>query len=49
MDAQTAQFGYIPLALGITAKYDLGIHQMDICSPFLGVDLENEICMRPLQ
>jgi len=33
----------------IAAIYDLEIHHMDVCTAFLGVDLEEEIYMHPLQ
>jgi hypothetical protein len=41
--------GHVRLALAIAAKYDLEIHQMDVCTAFLGVDLEEEIYMHPPQ
>jgi hypothetical protein len=41
--------GHLRLPLAIAAKYDLEIHQMDVCTAFLGVDLEEEIYMHPLQ
>jgi len=47
--APTARLGHVKLALMITAKYDLEIHQMDVCTAFLGVDLEEEIYMHPPQ
>jgi len=43
--APTACLGPVQLALAIAAKYDLEIHQMDICTAFLGVDLEEAIYM----
>jgi hypothetical protein len=43
--APTASLGHIRLALAIAAKYDIEIHQMDVCTAFLGVDLEEEIYM----
>jgi hypothetical protein len=43
--APTARLGHARLALAVAAKYDLQIHQMDICTAFLGVDLEEEIYM----
>jgi hypothetical protein len=43
--AQTARLGHIRLALAIAAKYDLEIQQIDICTAFLGVDLEEELYM----
>jgi len=43
--APTAHLGHVRLALAIAAKYDLDIHQMDVCTAFLGVDLEEEIYM----
>jgi hypothetical protein len=45
MYAPTARLGQVRLALAIAAKYDLEIHQMDICTAFLCVDLEEEIYM----
>jgi len=47
--APTARLGHVRLALAIAAKYDLEIHQMDLCTAFLGVDLEEEIYMHPPQ
>jgi len=47
--APTARLGHIWLAVAITAKYNLEIHQMDLCTAFLGVDLEEENYMHPLQ
>ena len=47
--APTARLGHVRLPLAIAAKYDLEIHQMDICTAFLGVDLEEEIYMHPPQ
>ena len=47
--APTARLGHVRLALAIAAKYDLEIHQMDVCTAFLGVDLEEEIYMHLLQ
>ena len=41
--APTARLGHVRLALAIAAKYDLKIHQRDICTAFLGVDLQEEI------
>ena len=38
--APTARLGHLRLALAITAKYHLQIHQMDVATAFLGVDLE---------
>jgi hypothetical protein len=43
MYAPTARSGKVRLALAIAAKYDLEIHQMDVCMGFLGVDLEEDI------
>jgi len=45
----TARLGHVRLALAIAAKYNLEIHQMDVCTAFLGVDLEEEIYMHPPQ
>jgi len=47
--APTARLGHVRLALAITAKYNLQIHQMEVCTAFLGVDLEDEIDMHPPQ
>jgi hypothetical protein len=47
--ALTARLGHVWLALAIAAKYDLKIHQMDDCTAFFGVDLEEEIYMHPPQ
>ena len=49
MYAPTARLGHVRLALAIATKYDLEIHQMDLCTAFLGVDLEEEIYMHPPQ
>jgi hypothetical protein len=48
-DAPTVRIGHLRLALAFGTKYDLEIHQMDVCSAFLGVDLEEEIYMHPPQ
>jgi hypothetical protein len=45
--APTARLGQVWLALAIAAKYDLEIHQMEVCTAFLGVDFEGEIYMHP--
>jgi hypothetical protein len=45
--APTARLGHVRLALAIAAKYDREIHQMDVCTAFLGVDVEDEIYMHP--
>jgi len=47
--SQIARLGHIRLALAIAAKYDLQIHQMDVCTGFMGVDLEEKIYMHPPQ
>jgi hypothetical protein len=47
--AATDHLGHDWLALAIAAIYDLEIHQMDVCTAFLGVDLEEEIYMHPPQ
>jgi hypothetical protein len=47
--APTGRMGHLTLALAIAAKYDLEIHQMDVCMAFSGVDLEEEIYMHPPQ
>ena len=49
MYAPTARLGQVRRALAIAAKHDLEIHQMDVCTAFLGVDLEEEIYMHPPQ
>jgi hypothetical protein len=45
MYAPTALLCHVRLPLAIAAKYDLKIHQMDVCTAFLGADLEEEIYM----
>jgi hypothetical protein len=47
--APTPCLGHHRLALAIAAKHDLEIHQMDVCTSFLVVDLEEEIYMYPPQ
>jgi len=47
--ATTARLRHVSLALAIAAKYNLEIHQMDVCTAFLGVDLEDESYMHPPQ
>lgn len=47
--APTARLGHVRLALAIAAKYNLELHQMDVCTAFLGVDLDEEIYMHPPQ
>jgi hypothetical protein len=47
--APTARLGHVRLALAIAAKYDLEIHQMDVRTAFLGVDVEEVIYMHPLK
>jgi hypothetical protein len=47
--APTARLGHIRLALAIAAMYNLEIHQMQVCTAFLGVELEEEIYMHPPQ
>jgi len=47
--APTARLGHVRLALAIAAKYNLEIHQMDVCTAFLAVDSEEEIYMHPPQ
>jgi len=49
IDARTTLLGYGWMALGITSKYDLEIHQMDVYMAFLGVGLDKEIYMHPPQ
>jgi hypothetical protein len=43
--ALTAPLGHIRLPLAIAALYDIKIHQRDVCTAFLVVDLEEEIYM----
>jgi hypothetical protein len=47
--APTARLGHSRLAVVIATKYDLEIHQLEVCTAFLGVDLEEEIYVHPLQ
>jgi hypothetical protein len=47
--APTARMGHVRLGLAIAASYDLEIHQMDVCTALFGVDLEEQIYMRPQQ
>ena len=47
--APTARLGHVRLALAIAAKYGLGLHQMDVCTAFLGVELEEGIYIHPPQ
>ena len=47
--APTARLGHVRLALAIAAKYDIKIHQVDVCTAFLAVDLEEKIYMHPPQ
>jgi hypothetical protein len=49
MYAPTASVDHVRVALAIAAKYDLEIQQMDVCTAFLGVDLEEEIWMHQPQ
>jgi hypothetical protein len=48
-DAPTARLGHDTRVLANATKSDLEIHQMDECTAFLGVDLEEEISMHPPQ
>jgi hypothetical protein len=45
----TARLGHVQLALAIAAKYDLEIHQINVCMAVLGVVLEEGIYMNPPQ
>jgi hypothetical protein len=45
--ALCACLGHITPAPSIATKYDLQIHQMDVCTVFLDVDLEEEKYMHP--
>jgi len=47
--APTPRLGHVTLELTIATNYDLEIHQMDVCTAFLEVDLEEEIHMHPPQ
>jgi len=47
--APTAHLGHSRLALAITTKYDLEIDQMDVCTAFSGVDLEEDIYLHSPQ
>ena len=47
--APTARLAHVRFALAIATKYHLNIHQMDVCTAFLGVDLEDDIYMHPPQ
>jgi hypothetical protein len=47
--APTAHLGHVRLGLAIATKYDLAIHQMHVCTAFLGVAWEEEIYMHPPQ
>jgi hypothetical protein len=47
MYASAAHLGHDRLALAIAAKYDLQLHQMDLCTAFFGVDLQEEIFIQP--
>jgi hypothetical protein len=47
--APTARLGHVRLSFMIAAKYDLEIHQIDTCTAFLRVDLEEVIYMHPPQ
>ena len=47
--APTPRLGHVWLARGIAGKYYLEIHQLDVCTAFLGVDLEEEIYTHPPQ
>jgi len=41
--APTTHLGHVRVALAITTTYDVEIHQMDVCTAFLGVAFEDEI------
>jgi hypothetical protein len=45
----TSHCGDVTMVLVITAKYNIEIHQIVQCLALLGVDLEEEIHMHPLQ
>jgi hypothetical protein len=45
--APTARMAHVRFALAIAARFDLDIHQLDVCTAFLGGILQEEIYMRP--
>jgi hypothetical protein len=47
--APTARLGHVRLELTITTRYNLEIYQMQVCTAFFEVDLEEEIYMHPPQ
>jgi len=47
--APTGCFNHVRLALTLAVKYDVEIHQIDVCTAFLVVDLDKEIYMYPPQ
>jgi len=47
--APTPYLGHVRRALAIAAKYDLEIHQMDVCTASLGVGLQEVTYMHPPQ
>jgi hypothetical protein len=47
--APTARLGHVTLTLPFAAKYNLATHQMNVCTTFFGVDLEDEINMHTPQ
>jgi len=49
MYAPITRLGNVRQALAIAAKYDPEIHHMDLCTAFLGVDLEEDSSMHPTQ
>jgi len=49
MDAPTVRLGHIKLALVTAVMYNHEIHQLDVCTAFLEVDLEEMIYMNLLQ
>jgi hypothetical protein len=49
MYTPTARLGHIRLARAIAGKYNLEILQMDVCTAFFGVAMEEEIYMHPPQ
>jgi hypothetical protein len=46
--APTGPICHVGLALAIASKYNLDIHQLDVCAAFLRVDLDEVIYMHPL-
>jgi hypothetical protein len=45
----TTHMGHFCLALLTISQYNFEIYDIDVCTAFLGVELEEEICMHSLQ